>query len=69
MPKTQIVVFNGKRYTAERVAGWLGISTTQIRDATAADAALRTTQSDILVLLSNDAEIQDVPSADSTDTP
>jgi hypothetical protein len=60
---TEIIVFTGKQYTAERIAGWLGISTENIRAATLADEALRTTSSDILILISDDAEIEDVPSA------
>ena len=66
---TEIIVFTDTQYTAERIAGWLGISTAQIRDATPADEPLRTTQADILVLVSNDAEIEEVHSAESTVTP
>jgi polyisoprenyl-teichoic acid--peptidoglycan teichoic acid transferase len=60
---TEIVVFTDKNYTAERIAGWLGISTESIRVATPADEALRTTASDILILVADDARIEDVPSA------
>jgi hypothetical protein len=66
---TEIVVFTDTQYTAERIAGWLGVSTAQIRTATAADAALRTTDADILVLIGNDAEIEEVPDLDATVTP
>ena len=66
---TEIVVFTDTQYTAERIAGWLGVSTEQIRIATAADAALRTTDADILVLIGDDAEIEDVPDFDATVTP
>jgi hypothetical protein len=66
---TEIVVFTGKHYTAERIAGWLGISTEKIRVATLADEALRTTPSDILILVSDDVEVEDVPNAASTVTP
>jgi LCP family protein required for cell wall assembly len=66
---TEIVVFTGKQYTAERIAGWLGISTAKIRAGTPADDALRTTSSDILVLVADDAEIEDVPNASTTVTP
>ena len=67
--ETQIVVFTGKQYTAERIAGWLDVSTEQIRNATPTDEALRTTESDILILLADDAEVGDVPSAGLTTTP
>jgi LCP family protein required for cell wall assembly len=66
---TEIVVFTGKHYTAERIAGWLGISTEKIRVATLADEALRSTASDILILVSDDVEVEDVPNAASTVTP
>jgi hypothetical protein len=66
---TQIILFTDTRHTAERIAGWLGVSTEQIRAATPADELLRTTQADILVLVSDDADIEEVPSAESTITP
>ena len=66
---TEIVVFTDTQYTAERIAGWLGVSTEQISIATASDVALRTTDADILVLIGDDAEIEDVPDFDATVTP
>jgi LCP family protein required for cell wall assembly len=66
---TEIILFTDTRHTAERIAGWLGVSTEQIRAATPADELLRTTQADILVLVSDDADIEEVPSAESTITP
>jgi hypothetical protein len=67
--ETEIVVFSESRYTAERIAGWLGVSTEKIRDAGPTDSALRTTESDILVRLSDDVEVEDVPGVDATETP
>ncbi len=66
---TQIIVFTDTQYTAERIAGWLGVSTAQIRNATPEDQLQRTSQSDILILLGKDAEVQDTPSAETTVTP
>lgn len=64
--QTEIVVYGESHYTAERIAGWLGISTERIRVAGPLDQTLRTTQSDILVLVGNDAEIEEVTAADTT---
>jgi LCP family protein required for cell wall assembly len=57
---TEIVVFGAKEYTANRIAGWLGVSTEQVRQSTPADEALRTSQADILIILGDDAEIESV---------
>jgi LCP family protein required for cell wall assembly len=56
--RTEIIDFVGKRYTAERIAGWLGLSKDRVRAATAADSTLRTTNADILVILGTDAKIE-----------
>ncbi len=57
--KTEIVDFSGKRYTAERIAGVLGVSKDRsIRDSTAADAAMRTDpKADIVVIIGSDAKV------------
>jgi polyisoprenyl-teichoic acid--peptidoglycan teichoic acid transferase len=60
--KTEIVDFSGKGYTAGRIADVLGVPRkTAIRSSTAADAGLRTTQSDIVVILGSDTKVD--PSA------
>jgi LCP family protein required for cell wall assembly len=58
LQKTEIVDFTGKRYTAERIAGWLGVSRDRIRQGGPADAALRHSGADIVVLLGPDAKIE-----------
>jgi LCP family protein required for cell wall assembly len=56
--KTEIIDYSGKSYTAEKIATVLGISSkTAVRRAAATDAGLRTTNSDILVILGNDAKV------------
>jgi LCP family protein required for cell wall assembly len=56
--KTEIVDFTGKRYTAERIAGVLGVPKDRVRSPTAADSALRTDASaDIVVILGSDAKV------------
>ena len=58
---TEIIVFGPKEYTAHRIAGWLGVSTEQVRQSTPADEALRTNASaDIVIVLGDDAEIESV---------
>jgi LCP family protein required for cell wall assembly len=56
--KTTIIDFNGKQYTAERIAGWLSVSKERVRKATEADMGLRTTDSDILIILGEDAKLE-----------
>jgi LCP family protein required for cell wall assembly len=56
--RTEIVDFSGKRYTAERIAGWLGIPLDRIRAGTANDADLRKTDADIVVILGTDAQLE-----------
>lgn len=63
--QTEILVYTDTQYTAERIAGWLGISTERIRAALPGDEILRGTDSDILILVGSDAEIEEVPSAES----
>ncbi len=66
---TEIVLFADKRYTAERIAGWLGVSTEQIRDAGPQDPAMRTTAADIVILIGDDAQVEDVSLLEPTATP
>jgi LCP family protein required for cell wall assembly len=57
--QTQIIDFTGKAYTAQRIAGWLGIPNTRIRAGTAEDAALRIDPTaDIVVILGADVELE-----------
>jgi LCP family protein required for cell wall assembly len=56
--RTEIVDYSGKRYTAERIAGWLGVPKDRVRRATDADFALRTAQADVLVVLGEDAKLE-----------
>ena len=67
--KTQIVVYGDTQYTAKRIAGWLGVSTEQIRVATPEEPALRTTDSDILVILGNDVNVDYTPPPTPTPEP
>jgi polyisoprenyl-teichoic acid--peptidoglycan teichoic acid transferase len=53
---TEIIVFNGKDYTATRIASWLGVSTDRIRPATAEEEIMRTPDVDIIVVLGNDLD-------------
>ena len=55
--KTEIVDFTGKRYTAERLAIWLGVPKDRVRSGTNGDATLRTTNADIVVILGADARL------------
>jgi LCP family protein required for cell wall assembly len=68
-PKTQIVVYGNSQYTAKRIAGWLGVSTEQIRTATPEDQTLRTTDSDILVILGDDVTVDYTPPPTPTPEP
>jgi polyisoprenyl-teichoic acid--peptidoglycan teichoic acid transferase len=64
-PQTEIIVYSGKRYTAERLASWLEVPRDRVRSATQADMALRTYTADILVILGSDAKIDSVASVPS----
>ncbi|HEY7268295.1 MAG TPA: LCP family protein, partial [Dehalococcoidia bacterium] len=63
--KTEIIDFNNKRYTADKIANVLGVSSKdRVRTATAADEALRTVPgADIVVIVGNDAKIDASASA------
>jgi polyisoprenyl-teichoic acid--peptidoglycan teichoic acid transferase len=56
--RTEIIDFANKRYTAERIAGWLGIPRDRIRSSGVDDAGLRTTDADIVVILGTDAKLE-----------
>jgi LCP family protein required for cell wall assembly len=55
--ETEILDFTGKTYSAEKVAEWLAVPATAVRDATSLDADLRTTNADIVVILGDDADV------------
>ncbi len=56
--QTQIIDFTGKAYTAQRIAGWLGLPNTRIRSSTPEDSALRTDpKADIVVILGSDSDL------------
>ncbi len=57
-PKTEIIDFSGKPYTTERLASWLGVPASSVRKSTDADAAARTSQADIVVILGTDAHLE-----------
>jgi len=57
--QTQIIDFSGKEYSAQRIAGWLGLPNTRIRISTPEDSALRTNpKADIVVILGSDADLE-----------
>ena len=64
-PKTSIVDFSGQKkgYTLQRLAEWLKVPAERVRQATAADEGLRTTEADILVLLGSDTDITSLSSS------
>lgn len=61
--QTEIVDFGNKTYTAEKLAQWLQVPTSRVRMATAADADLRTSDADVLVLLGEDTNVASLTSA------
>jgi len=54
---TEIIDYTGKTYSAARIAEWLGVPATAVRDSTPLDAGLRTTNADIVVVLGDDANL------------
>jgi LCP family protein required for cell wall assembly len=59
-PLTEIVDFSGKDYTAQRLAGLLGVQEDRVRPGGPEDAALRTVNgADIVVVLGADAQGRD----------
>ena len=61
--QTEIVDFSNKTYTTEKLAQWLKVPTSRVRMATAADAGLRTSDADVLVLLGKDTNVASLTSA------
>ncbi|MGD0765857.1 MAG: LCP family protein [Dehalococcoidia bacterium] len=61
--QTEIVDFSNKTYTTEKLAQWLQVPTSRVRMATAADAGLRTSDADVLVLLGKDTNVANLTSA------
>jgi hypothetical protein len=64
-PKTTIVDFSGQKkgYTLQKLADWLRVPAEGIRQATAADEGLRTSEADILILLGSDTDITSLSSS------
>jgi hypothetical protein len=62
-PRTEIIDFAGKPYTAERLADWLSIPKDRVRRGGEADEAIRTTHGDIVVILGQDAKIESAVAA------
>ncbi|MPZ47808.1 MAG: hypothetical protein GEU75_00555 [Dehalococcoidia bacterium] len=56
--ETEIIDYSGKRYTAERIAGWMGLPKSRVRTANEADQAIRNSTADILVILGPDAKVE-----------
>ncbi len=57
--RTEIIYFNGKRYTAEHIANAFGLPKDRARAGTDTDAELRTmSAADVLVILGTDAKIE-----------
>jgi LCP family protein required for cell wall assembly len=56
--RTEIIDFGGKRYTAERIAGWLSVPKNRVRQGTEADQLLRNSEADIVVILGPDAKVE-----------
>jgi hypothetical protein len=56
--KTEIIEFTGKRYTAERLASWMGIPRDRVRTGSVEDLSLRRSEADIVVILGADAKLE-----------
>jgi LCP family protein required for cell wall assembly len=54
---TAIIDYTANPVSTGRIADWLGVPATAVRPATPADAALRTTNADIVVVLGPDAHV------------
>ena len=65
--ETEIIDYTGKPVSTGKIADWLGVPPIAIRAATPADADLRTTGADIVVVLGADADVTGL-SAGSTDS-
>lgn len=58
-----IVDYTGKRYTAERLAEWLGLSADRVRSAAAEDVALNTSEADIVLIVGVDISLDRLTAA------
>jgi LCP family protein required for cell wall assembly len=56
--KTEIIEFTGKRYTAERLASWMGVPRDRVRTGSIDDLSLRHSEADIVVILGADAKLE-----------
>ncbi|OGD11756.1 MAG: hypothetical protein A2W20_06745 [Candidatus Aminicenantes bacterium RBG_16_66_30] len=64
-PTTSIVDFSGQTdtYTLQKLAEWLNVPASGIRQPTTGDESLRTSEADILVLLGSDTDITSLSSS------
>ena len=64
-PRTSIVDFSGQTdtYTLQKLAEWLNVPASGIRQPTTGDESLRTSEADILVLLGSDTDITSLSSS------
>jgi len=54
-----ILDYSGKRYTAERLAAWLGLPADSVRSAGPEDVALKTSdEADIVLVVGTDIELE-----------
>jgi LCP family protein required for cell wall assembly len=60
-----ILDYTGKRYTAERLAEWLGLPADRIRSAGPEDVALKTGEADIVVIVGEDISLDRLTAAGS----
>ena len=60
-----ILDYTGKRYTAERLAEWLGLATDRIRSAGPEDVALKNSEADIVLIVGVDISIDRLTAAGS----
>ena len=59
-----ILDYTGKRYTADRLAEWLGLPSDRVRSAGAGDAALRSnSEADIVLIVGTDVDINRLTAA------
>jgi len=61
---SSILDYTGKRYTADRLAEWLGLPADRVRSAGAGDEALRSnTEADIVLIVGTDVDINRLTAA------
>ncbi len=64
-----IIDYTGKRYTADRLAEWLGLPAGSVRSASAGDAALKSnSEADIVLIVGTDVDLQRLTAATSNAT-